>query len=116
MMYKESWLFPDLASMEFSQKQQYLQDMKLKKVKTMSYMDWFWFHPTAHSLVHFSTTSLGIVLFLVLSGLMHLWGTWFFIIPLVFVAVLIKQLYQKIKNYQYIKNITFYERLVKQGE
>jgi len=92
---------------DFSLEETYYRN---KPVKELTYRQWFWHHPTAYALINFGFPVLGIFMFLLLSMYFIIKEVYLIaIFGIVICFLLSKKLYKLLKNYQYWKNVTFYD-------
>jgi len=79
-------------------------------VKKLSQSEWFYFHPTAYNLLTIGGTCISLPMFGVVVGIgLYYKMMLLTIFGLVFCVFLGVDLFKKIKNYKYTKDMNFYD-------
>ena len=86
-----------------------------KNVDNLNHKEWFFFHPSAYHLINFSIESS----FLLMNLIAFIWGlfnNWIYLCVITgfFILWSVRGLYKKIKNYKYVKDMTFYDLLMRE--
>ena len=89
-----------------------MNDIRLSdNVRDMSYNDWFWFHPSAFSLIHFGYPVISILFFLgvtLLTAFVLKWAiVWIF--PVLGIGYFVYDLVKKIKTKDHYNMMTMHD-------
>jgi len=97
-------MFPDIKDWTDPRNDIRLND----NVRAMSYNDWFWFHPSAFSLIHFGYPILSFIVFVII-GLCTLGIPFLPVIPFLLSAYFLYDLYKKIKTRNHYNLMTMHD-------
>ena len=106
-------LFPEFIYFSDEQEFNYIESVKeTSNISNISYRDWFWFHPSAYSLMYYGVDSVGILTFGAVSFILFYVGWWLFgIFPAIIVLLFLYDLIKKMMNPP--NDEIFYERWFK---
>jgi len=80
--------------------------------KDLSWVKWFWFHPSAYNLIYISIPFLAAINFFAFTLLFNL-PSIINIILTIFGVIMLYNGYKKTKQYPYTKNTSFYDTFIR---